>query len=162
MVGFYNHHCDIIVSTYAMKYVRHLAFAALVAASFSAVAATDSIANPTQSVGIFSNTFSGLSTNSIRVFGLKHAAMLEGAGTVGSRGGDLIGVGDNFCVANADLSRVKLVSALDNAFVVAAPQTDVVTCSTPNVYKSIMRENGPDAPDAGTFTVLMTITATLN
>lgn len=187
-----------------MKFIRHFALAAIAAASFSAMAATDGVADATQSVGTFTNTFGNTSPVQLRVFGLQDALMVAGAGSVASAYGNFPGVADRFCVAHSTGASVTIrftspgitaksgaiLIATDAAsggtlgyhmsvgtdstpanltdvgqvdsYIVAAPQTSLTDCSNPNVYKSIIRAQGLDGPAVGTFTDLVTVTATLN
>lgn len=189
-----------------MKFFAKVGLAAIAAASFSVMAATDGVADATQSVGSFTNTFGASASPQIRVFGLQDAVMTSNAVTVGSAFGAAPGDDDSFCVAhstgasvtlrftsaglsaagssnsaiatdastgdtlvyhqsvaiNGDPTSYKAIGATDNSFVVSAPQTSLTDCSSPQVYKTIIRANSLQGPTNGVYTDLVTVTATLN
>jgi hypothetical protein len=81
-----------------MKFIRHFAIAAIAVASLPAMAATDGVADATQSVGTYSNTFGGRPSTQVRVFGLQDTVMTVGARSVSTSFGPAPGKSDLFCV----------------------------------------------------------------
>lgn len=91
-----------------MKLIRTLILSAVAAASMSAMAATDGVANATQSVGTFTNTLGNTPAVGIRVFGLKDATILANTPALPTRWGNLPAVADSFCVANTTGAAVTI------------------------------------------------------
>jgi hypothetical protein len=91
-----------------MKFIRHFAIAAIAVASLPAMAATDGVASPTQSVGTYTNTFGGTAAALLRVFGLKDTVMTVGAQAVTTAMGSWPGKADTFCVGHTNGASVTL------------------------------------------------------
>jgi hypothetical protein len=104
-----------------MKFIRHFAIAAIAVASLPAMAATDGVADATQSVGTYTNTFGGTPSPQLRVFGLQDAVMSVGAQSVSTSFGPFPGKADTFCVGHTNGASVILT--FTSAGITAGDQT---------------------------------------